>query len=155
MPPESGFYCKNDNDVKICWHDIIFDFFWRPFVSLINFSYWLNFHVNIITGFGVMTIFFFNGLTIYPEIGINTIWVLPNNWRLGQIKNTKFGINFLMKCYWMLQNVRGYNFYRFWVTKVKPTGRAKERGAGLGKYPPLIQIKVNSLFSTWYLIKKS
>ena len=36
-------------------------FFKHYFVSLVKFSYWFKFHVNIITGFGVMTIYFYNG----------------------------------------------------------------------------------------------
>ena len=32
----------------------------------------------------------------------------------------------------------GYNFYRFWVIKVKPTGRAKERGGQGGVITPLL-----------------
>ena len=28
----------------------------------------------------------------------------------------------LRECYWMLQNVQGYRFYRFWVINRKPTG---------------------------------
>ena len=51
---------KNDNEVII---------FRRCFVSLIKFSYWSRFHVNIITGSGIMTIFFYKGLTRNPEIG--------------------------------------------------------------------------------------
>ena len=50
-----------------------------------------KFHVNIITGSGVMTIFFYKGLTRNPEIGNIPAWVLPNIWRLGQIRNTEFG----------------------------------------------------------------
>ena len=37
-------------------------------VSFVEFSYWSKFHVNIITGFGVMTIFVHKGLTRNPEI---------------------------------------------------------------------------------------
>ena len=33
------------------------------FVSLVKFSYWSKFHVNIIIGSAVMTIFFYKGLT--------------------------------------------------------------------------------------------
>ena len=40
----------------------------RFFVSLVMFNYWSKFHVNIITGFEVMTIFFYKGLTRNPEI---------------------------------------------------------------------------------------
>ena len=82
---------KNDNDVTIFRHDVNVKFFWRCFVSLVKFSYWSKFHVNIITGSGVMTIFFYKGLTRNPEIGNTTVWVLPNIWGLGQIRDTKFG----------------------------------------------------------------
>ena len=43
-----------------------FDFIF--FAFLVKFSYWSKFHVNIITGSGVMPIFFYKGLTRNPEI---------------------------------------------------------------------------------------
>ena len=97
---------KNDNDFRIFRHDVNVKFFWRFFVSLDNFSYWSTFHVNIITGSGIMTIFFYKELTRNPEIGNNPVWVLPNFWRLGQVMSTKFGTMSLIECYWMLQNSR-------------------------------------------------
>ena len=60
---------KNDNDVTIFWHDVKVKPFWRCFASLGKFSYWSKFHVSIITGSGIMTIFFYKGLTRNPEIG--------------------------------------------------------------------------------------
>ena len=96
---------KNDNDVTICWHDVIVKFFWC-FVSLVKFNYWSKFHVNVITGSGVITIFFYKGLTRNVEIGNIAIWVLPNIWRLVQERDTKFGTNVSNKCYWMLQNAK-------------------------------------------------
>ena len=74
------------------WHHYQI-FFWWFFVALVNFSYWSKFHVNITTGSGVMTIFFYKGLTIYPEIGNTPVWALPNIWRLGWVRDTKFGTN--------------------------------------------------------------
>ena len=53
---------KNENDITICQYDVIIK------ASLIKFSYWSKFHVSIITGSGVMTIFFYKGLTRNPEI---------------------------------------------------------------------------------------
>ena len=44
---------KNDNDVTVCWNDVIVNFFSCSFVSLVKFSYWSMFHVNIITGSGI------------------------------------------------------------------------------------------------------
>ena len=69
---------KNDNDVTVCWNDVIVNFFSCSFVSLVKFSYWSMFHVNIITGSSVMTIFFYKGLTRNPEIGNTLVWVFPN-----------------------------------------------------------------------------
>ena len=67
--------------------------FWRFLVYLVNFSSSSNFHVNIITSSGVMTIFFYKELTRNPEIGNSLVWVLPNIWRLEGVGDTKFGTN--------------------------------------------------------------
>ena len=82
---------KNDNVVTICWHDAIVKFFWRCFIPLVSFNYWPKFHVKIITASGVMTDLFYKGLTISLEISNTPIWVLLNTWRLGWVKDTKFG----------------------------------------------------------------
>ena len=119
MRPKYGFW------IVINWSQIgkmamlqLFDmtsssiFFWRYIVCLANFSYWSKFHVNIITGSGIMTIFFYKGLTRNPEIGNTPVWVLRAIWRMGPVTNIKFGTNVsnkmtsLIKCYWMLQNAR-------------------------------------------------
>ena len=65
MRPESGFR----------WLRIghkFADIFLTLFFSLVKFSYYSKFHVNKITGSGVMIIFFYKGLTKNPKIG-NTI----------------------------------------------------------------------------------
>ena len=67
--------------------------FWRWRVSFVNFSYWSKFHVNIITGSRVMIICLYKGLTRYSIFGNTPVWVLPNNWRLGRVSDTKFGTN--------------------------------------------------------------
>ena len=82
------------------------NFFWRCFVSLGKFSYWSKFHVNIISGSGVMAIYFYKGLTRHSGIGNTPVWVLPNIWRLARVRITKFGTNVSDKCYWILQNAR-------------------------------------------------
>ena len=112
---------KNDNDVAIFWHDVIIKFFWRCFVSLVKFSYWSKFHVNIITGSGIITIFFYKGLTRNPEIGNTPIWGSPNIWRLGQIMDTKFGTNVSNIILLITAKFQGCSSYRFWVIKGKPT----------------------------------
>ena len=126
---------KNENDVTIFRHDVNVKFFWRCLVSLVRFSYWSKFHVNIITGSGIMTIFFYKGLTRNPEIGNTSVWVLPNIWRLGRVMVTKFGTNASNGILLNAAKFQGCSFYRFWVIKGKPTGR--------GDYPSPTQIRVN------------
>ena len=107
---------KNDNDVTIFRHDVNVNFFWRCFVSLVKFSYWSKFHVNIITGSGVMTIFFYKWLTRNPEIGNTPVWVLPNIWRLGWVRDTNFGTNVSNK---MLLNAAKCQAYTFIVSELR------------------------------------
>ena len=45
-------------------------------------------------------------MTRNSEIGNTPVCVLPNIWRLGQVRELHFARIFLIKCYWMLQNVR-------------------------------------------------
>ena len=97
---------KNGNDIKICWHDVIVKFFLTLFVCLLKFSYWYKFHLNIITGSGVMTISFVRD---WPEIRKlktppSEFCPISGDWGMLQIPNL-VGM-FLMKCYWMLQNAR-------------------------------------------------
>ena len=77
---------------------------------------------NFITGYGIMTIFFYEGLTRNPEIGNTTVWVLPNIWRLGQVMGTKSGTNVSNRVLLNAAKFQGYSFCRSWVIKGKPTG---------------------------------
>ena len=106
-----------------------------------NFSYRSNFHVNIITGSGVMTILFYKGLTRNLEIGNTPVWDLPNIWRLGQVWDTKFGANVSNKMLLNAGKYQVYNFYRFWVTKGKPTG-------GKVTHPPPPKLGLRYAFKT-------
>ena len=67
-PPDCSDLAKNPK--KWQWHHNFLacrrQFF---FASVVKFSYWSKFHVNIITGPGIMTIFFYKGLARNPEIG--------------------------------------------------------------------------------------
>ena len=90
-------------------------------VSLVKFSFWSKFHVNIMTGFGVMTIFVYKGLTRNPEIENTPIWVLPNIWKLEQVRNTKFGTKVSNLMLLNAAKYHGYSFYHFWVIKGKLT----------------------------------
>ena len=153
MRPESNFRIshrlvinrKNDSDVTIFEHDVIAKFLWRCFVFLVTFSYWWKFHVSIITGSGVMTIYFYKGLTRNPEIGNTPAWVFPNIWRLGRVMDIKFGTDVTNQ---MLENdgkCQSYSFNRFWVIKEKSTGR----GGGCKIIPPPTQIRVKKVQSSF------
>ena len=113
-------------------------FFFNVVLFLVKFSYWSKFHVKIITGSKVMKIFFYMGFTRNPKIGNNSVWVLPNTWRLGWVMYTKFGTNVSNKILVKAAKCQCCNFYRFWVIKRKPT-----RGVKLPPRPT--QIRVNSL----------
>ena len=91
-------------------------------ISLVKFSYWSKFLVNIITG--VMAIFIYKELKS-QIIGTIPIWVLPNNWRLKQVRNTKFGTNVSKKMLLNAAKCQGYTFYHLWVIKEKPTVESK------------------------------
>ena len=91
-------------------------------VYLIKFSYWSKFHVIIMTGSGVMTIFVYKGLTRNLEIRNTHIWVLPNIWRLAWVRDTTFGTDVSNKILLNAAKCQGYGFYRFRVIKEKPKG---------------------------------
>ena len=54
------------------------------------FSYLSKFYANIVTGSGVMTIYFIWNFTRNPEIENTLAWVLSSIWRLERVRNTKF-----------------------------------------------------------------
>ena len=76
--------------------------------------YWSTFHVNI-WSYKVMTISFYKVLTRNPEIRNTPVWVLPNIWRLGLVRNKKFRMKVSYKILLNAAKCQGYSFYRFWV----------------------------------------
>ena len=109
------------------------------FLDMTLSSIFLTSLVNIITGFVIITIFFYKGLTGNLEIGNTPVWVLPNIWRLGRVMETKFGTKVFNKMLLNAAKCQGYTVYRFWVIKKKPTGEA---GGGGELFPsPQIRIK--------------
>ena len=68
-------------------------FFWCCFVSFVKFRYGSKFHVIVISGSRIMTIFFYKGLTRNPEIRNTPVWVFHNIWRLGRVMDTKICTN--------------------------------------------------------------
>ena len=137
---------KNSNDDTIFWHEVIVKFLRLCFIYLFKFSYWPMFYVNIITGSGVMTISFYKWLNRNQEIGNTPVWVFPNIWRLGQVRNTKFGTNISYNMLLNTAKCQGYSFYCFLVIKGKPTG---------GKIPPpsTTQIRVKKHTNIQFFIK--
>ena len=89
--------------------------FWRLFAFLVEFSYWSMFHVNIIIGSGVLTILIHKGLTRNQEIGNTPVWVLPNTWRLGWVRDSKLGTNVSYEMLLNAAKCQGSSFCRFWV----------------------------------------
>ena len=102
------------------------NFFSHCFVSQVKFSYWSKVHVNIITGSGVMTIYFYKGLTRNLKIGNTPSEFCPitGNWEVLWIPNLLR--TSLIKCYWMLQNtvVTGSIVFKLW--------RENQQGRGGG-----------------------
>ena len=95
---------KHRNDVTTFWHDVIVKFFWRSFVSLVKFSHWFKFYVNIITGSGVMTISFYKGLTRNPEIPPSGFCPISGDW--DKLEIPSLARSSPIKCFWMLQSSR-------------------------------------------------
>ena len=101
---------------------VIVKLFWRCFVSFVKFSYWCKFQDNVITGSGIMIIFFYQGLTRNLEIKDTLVWVLLNIWKPRWVRHTKFGTDVFNKMLLNAAKCQGHSSYRFWVIKGKPTG---------------------------------
>ena len=60
-------------------------------------SFVSKFHFIIVTGFRVMTIFVYKGLSRNPEYRNNRLWIFPYNWALKCANNSKFSANISTK----------------------------------------------------------
>ena len=98
------------------------------FVSLVKFSYWSKFQVNIITGPEIMTICFYKGLTRNQEIRNTLVWLLPNIQRLGWVKITKLSTNVSSRMLLNAAKCNGYSFDRVWVIKGRSTTDGGKEG---------------------------
>ena len=116
---------KNDNDVTNCQQRSSLNSFWCCHVSFLKFSYWYKFHINIITSSRVMTILLYNWLTKYLDVGNIHVLILPNIWRLAQVRNTRFVTNIYNEMLLNAAKYHVYSFYRFWVVKGKITEGGK------------------------------
>ena len=103
--------------------------FWCYRFSLVKFKFWCKF-LNVITGSGVSLWClkrFYEGLKTKrtPQIGYTPVWVLPNIWRLGRVKDTKSTTNGANEKLMKAAKCQGCSFYRFWIIKGKPAGSKK------------------------------
>ena len=60
-----------------------------------------------------MTTFFYKRLTRKSEIGNTPVRVLPNIWRLGEVRGTKLGMNAVNEMVMNAAKCLGYSLYRF------------------------------------------
>ena len=97
-------WCHNLSTWRQC------QYFWRCLVSPFKLSYWYMFHVNSITGCGVMTIFFYKRLTRNPDI--------------------KFSSSVSNEIFMNAAKCQDYSFYNFWVGKTN----VRRVGGGRGGY---------------------
>ena len=104
---------KNNNDVTICGHDVIVNIFWRLCVSLVNFSFWSKFHVNIVTGSGDKTIFVYKGC----DKKCGKFCPISEDW------GYQFELNVCNKNFLNAAKFQVYRFYLFWVIELKTPGR--------------------------------
>ena len=66
--------------------------------------------MSIITGSGVMTIYFYKELTRNTEIRNTLAWVLANTWSQRRVRDSKFGTDVSNE---MFLNAAKYQSYRF------------------------------------------
>ena len=68
---------------------------------------------------------FYKQVTRNLEIGNTLVWVFPNIWRLGWVRDTKFNTNVSNKMLLHVAKCQGYSFYCFWIVKGKPLEGSK------------------------------
>ena len=96
---------KSDDDILIWQHNFIVKYFWSCRVSLIKFSYWSKFHVNIITGSGIFL--------LWPEMEksekfLSEFFAIPGDW----VRDIIFDTNVSDESYWIFIAKKLY-FLRF------------------------------------------
>ena len=67
-----------------------------------------------------MTVLFYKRLTRNSEIGNIHVWVLPNIWRLGRVRDANFGINISHEMLLNVTKCQGCRFYHFRRGKIIP-----------------------------------
>ena len=129
---KSAFFCQNSTFTQVNGLRSVTDFLLLLLLSLVTGPSLMSISFLVLE---LWQFLFIKRLTRIPEIGNTPVWVLLNIWRLGRVRNTKFGTSVSNK---MLLNPAKCQGYSFWVIKGKPTG-----GEGRGKIAPHTQIWVN------------
>ena len=112
---------KNDNDVTI--PDMTSSsIFWCRFFLLLSLVTGPSFISKSSRVLELWQFFFYKGLTRNSEIRNTPVWVWPNIWRLGPVRDTKFCKNVSNEMLLNAAKCQGYSFYGFWVIKGKPKG---------------------------------
>ena len=107
---------KKDNDVTISWHDVIVEFFWRYFVSLVKFNGRSFMSISSLV-LELWQFTFIRDWPEIPEIGNTPVLLLPDIWRLGRVRDTKFTGNISNEMLLNAAKCQGYSFYSFWIIK--------------------------------------
>ena len=107
-------------------------------VSFVKFSYWFNFHVNTITSSWFMTIFVlgFGQKSRNRKYPLSEFFSINICWRLGRIRDAKFGMNVSSEKLLNLAKCQVYSLQDFWIIKGKPTGEV-----GVKTSPTQIRVK--------------
>ena len=126
-----------DNDFTFFWHGVTVKFVSGSFISLVMFSYRSKFHVNIITGSGVLTIYFSKRLNTNPERGNTLAWVLPKIWSSQrQVRDSKFGTVVSNEIFLNAAKYQSYSFHCSWVITLPPSTQI-----GTNETPQLVNKK--------------
>ena len=91
-------------------------------------------------------------LTRRPEIGNTPVWLLSNTWRLGQIRDTKFGLNIFNKKLLNDTKCQVLNFHHF-LSYYRKTNRGGREGGGGGRRA--VKIPTTRLELSNSLLKKT
>ena len=97
-------------------------FFWCRFFLLLSLVTGPSFISKSSRVLELWQFFFYKGLTRNSEIRNTPVWVWPNIWRLGPVRDTKFCKNVSNEMLLNAAKCQGYSFYGFWVIKGKPKG---------------------------------
>ena len=125
--PASGLLRIGQNSEKWQWrHNFLtwghHQFFRRCFVAVIILSMLVTCPSFVSISSLVLELWQFSLVRDWPEIRNTPVWVLPNIWRLGWVRDTKFSKDVSNKILLNAARFQGHSFYRFWVIKGKPIG---------------------------------